>query len=151
MLEHGHASRTLEDLLSEIRCELELPPHWDDANRLPQGPLPIRSEDRRRYPRFHYRVRAILQCRQTFPALVSPRELHAVYTKDISRGGVSFLHSDQLFPRQKIRIYLPRGTKQDLEVVHCRQLEQRCFLIGAENAVDAEPDAVSALVRHYRP
>ena len=107
MLDHGHASPKLEDPLPRLHCELELPADWGEPNRWPQGPLPAISDDRRRYARFHYRVRAILECRPTFPAWESAGGPYAVFTKDISRGGLAFLHGDQLFPRQKIYVLLP--------------------------------------------
>ena len=151
MFEGNHANQTVEQLPAQVKCEVELPPEWNDRRQLAKGPLPTVSNDRRRFPRFHYRVRAILQCRETFPARRCSREAYMVYTETISRGGLIFLHSEQLFPSQQIRIYLPGGMPQDLQVVRCRQLHERCFEVGARFALELHHATVSVFLKQYSP
>ena len=149
MFQGTHASQPVERLPSNVKCEVDLPPEWDDQDRLPRGPFPTCSNDRRRFPRFHYRLRAILQCQASFPALSCSRELYMVYTMNISRGGLAFLHSEQLFPRQQICIWMQGGVKHELQVVRCHQLNDRCFEVGARFTVGLDHTVVSALLKHF--
>lgn len=150
MFEGNHPNQIVEQLPPQVKCEVKLPPEWNDLRYLPRGLLPTCSNDRRRFPRCHYRVRAILQCRETFPALWCSREPYMVYTENISRGGLAFLHSEQLFPRQQICIFLPGGVQLDLQVVRCRQLHERCFEVGARFAVAVDHATMSDLLKQYR-
>lgn len=149
MSQSDHESATLEDLRPPSKCEIRLPPNWNEE--ILQGPLPTCHNDSRRFPRFHYRVRATLQCQETFPALSYPNEHYVVYTKDISREGLNFLHAEQLFPRQEICISLPDEAERHLQVVRCCQLDERCFLIGARFSVEFSHSRIWTLLRQYHP
>src|SRR5262245_33453972 len=81
---------------------------WDKS-----GPMPTGPSDIRRFPRFYFR-----SCAE---ALVYPLGApgqepahHFMATSDLSRGGVSLLHKDQLFPGQRLDVILngeaPRPT-----------------------------------------
>jgi hypothetical protein len=74
---------------------------------------------------------AALEHRQSLPALPRADTRHVVYTKDVSRGGIGFLHSEPLFPMEQFRLALPDGKSRTIEVVRCRRIQQRCFEIGA--------------------
>ena len=72
--------------------------------------------DRRRFPR--------MICRgkhpsgpgvSSSPALPRPQEWHGVYTLDISRGGIGFLHSEPLYPGERMRVVLLGGAR----AFHC--------------------------------
>ena len=146
MLEHNDKSQTLEPPKDKLLCEIKLPDQWREDCKL-TGPLPSRLDDRRRFPRFHYRVAAILQCQDSFPKFRRPRELHSIYTTDISRGGLAFLHSQELFPKERVRVSMRGGSPQELEVVRCRYLHDHCFLVGCRFLAELDTGMVRAFLK----
>jgi hypothetical protein len=66
----------------------------------------------------------------TLPAIERGQQVHCVLTKDISRGGLSFLHTEQLFPEERIKLWLPIG-KHDALIVRCQRGNENCYEIGA--------------------
>lgn len=150
MLDSSNASRTVRQPSSELKCEIQLPPSWD-RDRQRRGRLPTCENDLRRFPRFHYHVRAIMECQGGFPNYSRLQQSFVVCTANISRGGLAFLHSEELFPGEHVRIWLPGGLETELEVIRCRHLQERCFELGARFLVPLEAKAVSALLTHDRP
>ncbi len=130
MLGDEAARSELIDALGACRCTVRLPKEWFDFFEK-SGPVPAEFGDKRRFPRVHLRAHAALHYRQTFPSLPRPDHWYKVYTKDISRCGMAFLHGEQLFPRERMTVLLPDGSSQPLEVVRCRRVGPRCYEIGA--------------------
>jgi hypothetical protein len=122
VLEAADFALTLESLWFQLGCQVRLPEPIEQF-LAPRGPLPTEYVDRRRHRRFDYRQRAILT-RQGQHA--------AVYTKNISRGGVSFLHAEQLYPREEVALALPFGCRVRLTIRRCRRQQAYCFECGAE-------------------
>lgn len=153
MLELGDQEQELVKIVGPLKCELDPPSSWkDDLNKT--GPLPGKYSDRRRYPRYHFRVCAALEHRQTFPALPRPNVWHKVFTKCVSRGGISFLHSEPLFPRERMQILLPARGTSTIEVVWCARIERRCFQVGArfvERLREAGAPADESVARQDSP
>jgi hypothetical protein len=106
-------------------------PWWWKGDGGPTGLLPAKHDEQRRHPRYHYRVCAALEHRQTFPSLPRPQQWHLVFTKDLSRGGLGFLHSEQLFPCERLRVMLPWKGIKLMEIVTCIRIHERCFQTGA--------------------
>jgi hypothetical protein len=130
MLDLGHQVQELVEAVGPLQCEIQLPSSWQDE--LAQaGRAPTRYDERRRHLRYHFRVCGALEYRQTFPALPRPNGWHQVFTKGLSRGGLSFLHSEQLFPRERMRILLPGQEISCVEIAWCARVQERCFQIGA--------------------
>ena len=139
MLDIENDAPPLADLLDSLPCEIELPAKWEDyfdkTGLLATGP-----EDKRRCPRFYLRAFAALETRQTFPALARPHQWHRVYTKDVSRGGLCFLHSEQLFPRERMRILMgPEGQQHAIAITRCTRIQDHCFEIGARFVQSLDP------------
>ena len=130
MLELRDQEQKLVQTVGPLKCDLELPDAWKDRFRQ-TGRLPGKYTDRRRHPRYHFRVCAALEYRQTFPTLPRPKGWHKIFTNDLSRGGLSFLHSEPLFPRERMQIALPGQGAKIIEVVWCARVQDRCFQIGA--------------------
>jgi PilZ domain-containing protein len=94
------------------------------------GPLPACWDELRRHPRFYYRACA--------EALIYPLGAGEdtqpgqcfLVTRDLSRGGLSLLHDKQLFPGQRIDILLNSEPARPTEVVWCRRLAARSYVIG---------------------
>ena len=130
MLELRDQEQKLVQTVGPLKCDLELPDAWKDRFRQ-TGRLPGKYTDRRRHPRYHFRVCAALEYRQTLPSLPRPPGWHKIFTIDLSRGGLAFLHSEPLFPRERMQVLLPGKGAKIIEVVWCSRVQDRCFQIGA--------------------
>jgi PilZ domain-containing protein len=94
------------------------------------GPLPTTADDVRRYPRFYYRARIEAVIFPFSTAQVAEPTKCCLLARDLSRGGINLLHSEQLFPGQRIDVTLSNAAPRSVEVVWCRRLANRCFSLG---------------------
>src|SRR5688500_342605 len=94
------------------RCHEELELSQAQALLSQVGFAASRENDRRRYPRMRTHQRAPMQIVATLPAVRRQPFWHAVRVIDISRGGVGFLHSEQLYPKERLRVVLNDGAFQ---------------------------------------
>ena len=95
------------------------------------APVPAADGDGRRFPRFYFRT---LATATMHPVPVLGTETHECYvlTRDLSRGGVSFLHPKKLALGQRVDLAFQDGRELTVRVRWIRQLAQRCFLIGCK-------------------
>ncbi len=138
MLEHDDRKDAAAQLIAALPCQVELPVEWR-SNFEKHGWMPSSEGDSRRFPRVYCRSernRAALQCQTTLPHLKREPTWHSVYVTNISRDGMGLLHSEALYPREKLRLIMLTGTMVQLEVVSCRRVHARCFEIGTELVVD---------------
>ena len=94
------------------------------------GPLPTKLNDLRRYPRFYFRSCAEATIHPLPGRPETAQTQHFLVTCDLSRGGLSLLHKDQLYPGQRLDIVLNGEAPRSLEVVWCRHLAPARYLIG---------------------
>ena len=129
-----------------LRCDLPLA-------QLTQGPSEATSKvsaenDQRRFRRQRVFCAAALQHATTLKALPREVEWHKVVLRDVGRGGVGFLHSQQLYPSERLRLIFPDLQTHYIEVVRCRKLGDHYFEVGARFAKSPEsemkPDAGTA-------
>ena len=130
MLDLGHQVQELVQAVGPLRCDLQLPSSWQDEFGQ-AGQVPSRYHERRRHPRYHFQVCGALEYRQTFPSLDRPSGWHRIFTNGLSRGGLSFLHGEQLFPRERMRILLPGQELKCIEIAWSSRVQERCFRVGA--------------------
>lgn len=112
---------------------MKLPAAWR-TNFERQGPEAPWPKNDRRFARVHCRSHdnvVALESRQSLPGLPRPALWHAVYLSDFSRGGVGLVHGEQLFPCERMRLALPTGLVQWIEVTRCQRVDERCYVIGA--------------------
>ncbi len=95
------------------------------------GVAPSTPEEKRRHVRSHMRVVAALQYRRSLPSLVRQPEWFKIVMRDISRSGISFLHSEQVFPTEQLMLVMPDCKPRCIEVVRCRRINQSCYEVGA--------------------
>ncbi len=147
MLEHDDCGHTAAELIAALPCHVQIPAQWRD-NFEKHGPMPLADGERRRYPRVHCRSeknKAAMQCHSTLPRLKRDASWHSVYVTNLSRDGLGILHSEALYPREKISLIMLSGKKIDLEVICCRRVNTRCFEIGTEIAAgDSASDQATA-------
>lgn len=122
---------TARSFLDKLPCEIVLPDHLRGHAHATQQ-LFDPQDDRRRFPRQRCRVSAALKYYDTFPALRRNAEMHRVMLRDLSRGGVGFLHSEEMFPGEYARLVFPNGTERHLQIKRCRRTGPKCYFVGAE-------------------
>lgn len=136
MLDSNGDLPTLSERLAACACDVELPAVWENFFEQ-SGVMPTFDGDGRRFPRFYARRQAALEHRPTLPAKPRARTWRGVYLKNVSRQGLGFLHSEQLFPSERMRIMLSDDLLREIEVIHCRRIRRRCYEIGARFVGDA--------------
>jgi hypothetical protein len=109
---------------------LEPPEFWSEIQSR-RGAQKSRLDERRRFVRFWFPSRCVLELGPSLPAVPRAREFHQVWTRDVSRGGMSFLHSGQLYPGERVRLWLSSG-KLECAVERCQRHNPHCWEIGAE-------------------
>jgi hypothetical protein len=103
------------------------------------GPLPTSWDDHRRHPRFYFRSCAeaiIYPLRGEHDPNAPPCFL---LTRDLSRSGVSLIHTQQLFPGQRLDIILNGNPARPMEVVWCRRWTDNRYVIGCRFIGEAAP------------
>lgn len=120
-------------LLSQCRDSVDL----SEAGALTSqsGFAPSREGERRRFPRMRTNLRAPMQVISTLPAVPRPSDWHEVRVIDLSKGGIGLLHSQQLYPKEQIRIMVQDGVLQVAEVVWCQRVADRCYRVGCSFSV----------------
>ncbi len=122
-------NNAFDEAFAQLECRISIPREWlEEFER--GGALPTATEEQRRFPRFHFRSRAILLYRQTLPALPRDAGRYVVLTKNVSRQGICFLHEEQLFPCERMTLWLPSGSQAEVEVVRCMRVNERCYDVG---------------------
>ena len=121
----------LNRVLASLEDRIELSP----AERLiffrADSSLPPANPDERRgFTRRQLRIRAVMDLRQSLPAIEREMAFHCIYLRDISRTGIGFLHADELFPGEECRLWLPQ-KELHVTVIRCRRQARRCYAIGA--------------------
>lgn len=86
-------------------------------------------------PRFYCRTFAALTVRSSLPGLPRDVSTERVCLKDVSRSGVSLLHSRQLYPGERLELVVLDGVRRELQVTRCRKIQDRCYEVGAALAV----------------
>ncbi|HEX4143619.1 MAG TPA: PilZ domain-containing protein [Pirellulales bacterium] len=124
MLDDHDAARMIERLDSRV----ELPADFFDKQN---GPIPVRWVDLRQFPRFYFRTPAALEIQSTLPALSRSPGAVRVYVKDISRAAVAVLHSEQLFPGERLWLTVLDGVRRSTTVSRCRRIQANCYEIAA--------------------
>jgi CheY-like chemotaxis protein len=112
-------------------------------SRLDERPPSPSGRDRRRYKRWEYR-RSDIAVLVQHPGGGAGR--YVVCARNISAGGLSFIHGGYLHPGSECRIVLPRrdGTPQPVTgtIVHCRHVEGCFHEIGIRFAEELDPEAL---------
>jgi PilZ domain len=94
------------------------------------GPLPASMEDLRRHPRFYYRACAEATIHPLGPIRQKSEAQCFLVTRDLSRGGLSLMHNEQLFPGQRLDIVLNGEPSRPAVVVWCRRVAAKRYLAG---------------------
>lgn len=129
MLEEDYTN-CLNKLLENCEHQLVIPSQLRDS-LAKRGPTPPAPNDLRKFVRYHFNGLGILELSETFPSIHRENGVARVITRNVSRGGIAFLHSEQLFPGERVTLWLPSG-KFNYVVVRCTAHHPRCYEIGAD-------------------
>ncbi|MFT5323238.1 MAG: hypothetical protein ACI8P0_001085 [Planctomycetaceae bacterium] len=127
MLEVNY-SLVMNCILAQLPDEVQLPQSWLDCVDKTEL-LPTMGNNRRRFVRRHYCKKCVLDLGQSLPAIARDRAFHCVYCSDVSRLGLSFLHSAELYPGEECTLWT-ESKKVLVTVARCRRMNSRCFTIG---------------------
>lgn len=125
MLAVSNAKELIERVWNGLGCQVQLPDNWGDFFEH-TGLVPTEYDDRRTYARLHFRDKAVFRHSDGF---------YAIYTRDVSRGGIAFYHVEQLFPGERGRIWLVNGLSHDIEIARCLRRHRSCYECGAKFVV----------------
>ena len=117
MLELSNASEIAE-LWDSLELKAELPCDPEEFF----GKTGSKAEyEQREFDRHYLRCQAVIR-----------RELDnfAVYMKDCSRAGMGLVSPVQLFPRERIQLWLKPERSYSLEVIRCRRVKASCYECG---------------------
>ena len=118
------------DDLERLPTTVELPTDWKvDSERL--LPLPSCFDDMRHDTRYKYHARAMLLAEASLPHVARQSGRHVVFIKDVSRAGIAFYHEEQLYPRERMQLWLPGQELHIVRISRCRKVNDRCYEIGA--------------------
>lgn len=120
MLGVGNAA-TIERLWEESDAKAQLPEPQEKFFAV-SGSLPERPGCQRVYERHFLRRKAIVKRHSV---------TLAVYTQDCSRMGLAFVSPVQLFPRERIKIWIDRQRCYELEIIRCRRKAENCYECGS--------------------
>lgn len=118
-------------VVDEMTCEVRIPAEWDGFFAY-RGRVKTSSREQRQHPRFYLRAKAMLHVVSTIGARGTRYSQGVIYLKDISRGGMSFLHAEQLFPTDQVRIQLENGRTLDVQVNRCRKIAGQCYEVAGQ-------------------
>ena len=130
----------LDGLVRHLRCEITIPPCLSGFFEKKESHVVV-ADEKRRYKRWNFRNFGGMECRQSLKGLKRMSSWHRIYIKDISIEGLAFLHSEQLFPLEQMRIILPKKTIEQIfisrnnnivEVMRCHKWGEQCYEIGAQ-------------------
>jgi PilZ domain len=129
MLDRDYPQR-LAELMAAAECRIALPGDWESvqARRGAQKP---RVDERRRFVRFWFPCPCLLELKQTLHTVPREHTYFRAWARDVSRGGVSVLHSEQLYPEEHVRLWLTSSRLQCV-VRRCKRHNASCYEIGLE-------------------
>ena len=128
MLEDNYHEQ-LNQLLLATESRITIPPEMYDFFAQ-KGVIEPIVDDHRRFVRRHFRAKYILELQQTLRLIPREPQHYCIYIKNLSRCGISFLHSEQLYPGEQPMLWLSTG-KMSVTVARCNRHNETCYEIGA--------------------
>lgn len=97
-----------------------------------KGYLPTTANEARRQARLSVRREAKIEFQELPSGAVTDLDSeHYALVKDFSRGGISILYHQQLYPEDRFVVYFQTGAVT-ASAVRCRKLGPSCYEIGAQ-------------------
>ena len=128
MLEDNYHEQ-LKKLILITEHKVTLPVKWGNFFVKWENVHPY-HDDRRQFMRRNFRIECILELEQSILNIPRQHQYYHVYIKDLSRNGIGFLNSQQLFPGERAQLWLPTA-KISVCVARCYRHNSSCYEIGA--------------------
>ncbi len=121
MLDISHAAE-IGDLWDELESKAVLPTVPEDFFGK-SGPKssPKTIDEQRAFERHYLRCQAVIRY---------DSNTYGVYMKDCSRAGMGLVSPVQLFPCERIQLWMNPQRSYSLEVIRCRRLGVNCYECG---------------------
>ncbi|HEX6963525.1 MAG TPA: PilZ domain-containing protein [Lacipirellula sp.] len=110
----------------------ELPCEWREY-AAGAGATRTKQHERRQFCRVGLRGIAIIW---------QDGQVHAGYTKDVSRKGIGFYSPVQLFPKAIVQLWIPGHPVLELRIRRCKRIKDLCFECGATFTADEQQSPV---------
>lgn len=93
---------------------------------------PPQQNDNRQFPRRCVLTRAVMEYCGGLPAHPRRPQRHSILLVDLSRRGLRFLHSEQIFPGERAEVHLTDQKQVHVETVRCRKIAESCYEVGVK-------------------
>lgn len=114
---------------AELPLLVKLPSHM--ANFFKEvGYAPSTYMENRAQARMRVRCESVIQSLFVPPFARRSQEMARVLVKDLSRGGISVISHQQMWPTETFSLEL-HGRTLSARVVRCRKLGECCYEVGA--------------------
>ncbi len=125
-----NTSSNIADLLRQSIWQLEVPA---SGRHLLEGEGPSSSfdGDERRHVRVRKKCWGAIRHQTSLPAIPRLESWHAILVLNLSKSGLGFLHSAQLFPTERLVVCCGNLQLREIQIASCRRIGSRCYLIGA--------------------
>ena len=115
-------------MLLAYPSKVQLPSGFGEFLRR-RGNLPSTVAEQRAYVRRYFPGRAILEFRETNQVVPRPDGFATVFTRDISRAGLGMLCHCELFPDERVIVWMRTGRLL-CTVTRCLRRGPNCFEVG---------------------
>lgn len=115
-------------MTSGVTC-VPLPEVDEKILRSTQSGGPVWS-DQRRSVRYPSNARCVVESEGTYATCELSHGSQEVLLRDLSRGGMRFLHGAQIYPGERFVICIGRDRRLTLEAVWCRRVAPGVFVTG---------------------
>jgi hypothetical protein len=134
MLENTHLGEELASFKAFAPLRVILP---EELQRFyaERGYLAAMPHEDRAYARLNVRAQGFIRFLSTSPIpncdiIASDTRQGTILVKDISKTGIAFLYHRQIFPCEKLAIFL-HGRALEATAIRCRRIGPQCYEIGA--------------------
>jgi hypothetical protein len=122
---------------AETPCAIEVPRALQ-CRLTRRGTQVASYDERRHFGRVAFLSKTLLEVATTFKCIERPPAHYTILTTDVSRDGVAFLHAEQLFPGELLKVWFPT-CKIACRVTRCLKHNAKCFEIGAAFEAGPQP------------
>jgi hypothetical protein len=117
-----------QQLIARAPCKVRLPP--DVAKLLGAGSQAVaQTNNSRAGVRYKALRRAAVQLQGGLPAFPCDGSLVGTIVQDFSRESMGILYHEQLFPEERLRLWMP-SLSLEAKVIRCRRRGPQCYEIG---------------------
>lgn len=115
-------------VIDSVPCLVDIPQAYLEQLQ-EEGYLPSSPQEERKHARYRFCRNAALQILEDLPLLPRMRKISGAYLSSISIGGAAVLFDEQLYPKERVRIWLANDALAG-EVSRCRRISERCYEVG---------------------